>query len=185
MAQKISITTPKGRAVYPWLNKPDTKFNADGVYKTGIAVSADEAKALVSKLDQIALDEFGKNKADKAKLPYKVDEETGDVVFNLKSQYPPKMWDTEGNPIANADAPALFGGSVIKASGAVRAYDTGSALGLGLYLNHVLVIEPVGGGQDAADNPFGSSEEGFIISNKNNEDEDAPFETDEDTGGDF
>lgn len=185
MANKTSITTPKGRAVYPWLNKPDTKFNTEGVYKTGVAVNPDEAKSLILKLEEIAQDEFGKNKAAKAKLPFKVDEETGDVVFNLKSQYPPKLWDTAGNPIANEGAPALFGGSVIKASGAVRAYDTGSALGLGLYLNHVLVIEPVGGGQDAADNPFGASEEGFIISNNNNEDEDAPFETDEDTGGDF
>ena len=36
--QKIKIVTPKATCVYPWLNKPDTKFNADGEYKVTLKV---------------------------------------------------------------------------------------------------------------------------------------------------
>ena len=31
--KKQQIVTPRATAVYPWLNTPDTKFNADGEYK--------------------------------------------------------------------------------------------------------------------------------------------------------
>ena len=34
MAQAPNVfTTPKGMAQYPWLSKPDTKFNEEGEYK--------------------------------------------------------------------------------------------------------------------------------------------------------
>ena len=35
MAQnyQIKIVSPRGIAVYPWLNRPDTKFSADGDFK--------------------------------------------------------------------------------------------------------------------------------------------------------
>ena len=32
-SKKPTFMTSKGQAVYPWLNKPDTQFDANGVYK--------------------------------------------------------------------------------------------------------------------------------------------------------
>lgn len=42
--------TPAGTAQYPWLNKPDTKFDADGVYKTNLILSAEDFNAPNKKL---------------------------------------------------------------------------------------------------------------------------------------
>lgn len=38
--------SPAGTAVYPWLNKPDFKFNSDGVYSVKMVFSKDKAKKM-------------------------------------------------------------------------------------------------------------------------------------------
>ena len=54
MAQtQIKIVSPRGIAVYPWLNRPDTKFSADGDFKVTLKVDAAEASPLIKKLDDI------------------------------------------------------------------------------------------------------------------------------------
>ena len=54
MAQtQIKIVSPRGIAVYPWLNRPDTKFSADGDFKVTLKVGAAEASPLIKKLDDI------------------------------------------------------------------------------------------------------------------------------------
>ena len=40
----VKLVTPKGVAKYPWLTKADTKFNPDGVYKTDLLISSEEAE---------------------------------------------------------------------------------------------------------------------------------------------
>lgn len=45
--------TPKGIAVYPWLDKPDTKFQTEGVYKVGIRLPPEQANALLEKLEAV------------------------------------------------------------------------------------------------------------------------------------
>jgi hypothetical protein len=58
MAEKRQLfVTHKGTAQYPWLNKADTQFDAEGVYKTNLLVPQDQAKELVDQLNQIALDD--------------------------------------------------------------------------------------------------------------------------------
>lgn len=53
-------TTPKGTFGFPHLNTPDTKFNAKGVYKTGLVLTADEAEEIKA-LCQAAFDHFLRN----------------------------------------------------------------------------------------------------------------------------
>ena len=98
--------TPRGVFVYPKLNEPDTKFNAEGIYSLRLRLSSDEAKPLIEKIEAAAAAKFdaekaelmkgdGKSKAKAKQLkmvsdkPYRavVDDdgnETGDVEFNIK-----------------------------------------------------------------------------------------------------
>ena len=46
------FATPKGVAVYPWLNKPDSKFNAAGEFKTSLMITGEDFdRALKHKLE--------------------------------------------------------------------------------------------------------------------------------------
>ena len=50
--KKPRYTTPAGIAQYPWLNKPDTKFNPDGEFKVNLEVDSESAQSLVTFLDE-------------------------------------------------------------------------------------------------------------------------------------
>ena len=54
-AKAERFTSPKGIAVWPRLNEPDTKFKATGEFSTKLAYEADDAAflALVAKLEGI------------------------------------------------------------------------------------------------------------------------------------
>lgn len=51
--QQLVLKTPVGELVYPWLNKADVKFNAEGIYHVKVKVPAAEAESLVSRLKEI------------------------------------------------------------------------------------------------------------------------------------
>ena len=52
MAQnnQIKIVSPRGIAVYPWLNRPDTKFSQMGTFKVTLKVAAEDAAPLIRKI---------------------------------------------------------------------------------------------------------------------------------------
>lgn len=129
----VKVLTPKGIAIYPWLNKPDTKFNPEGEYRIRIKLTAEEAQPIMDKLEEAAAKavvdataelnekiatEKGEKlvKAKKAlkelkigDLPAKPDyddegNETGYVVINFKLKATRK--DKEGNPVKQS--PKLF-----------------------------------------------------------------------------
>ena len=85
--QKIKIVTPRATCVYPWLNKPDTKFNADGEYKVMLKVEAEDAAPLIKQLDDI-LENF---KDASIKRDPKLSR------FNVNSPYEEEI-DDQGNP---------------------------------------------------------------------------------------
>lgn len=87
------MLSPKGTAVYPHLNTPDTKFNPDGEYKVTLRVSGDEGQTFAAQLDELvaqaeadAIEETGKKKVKLANPPYEVDDETGDILVKFKSK---------------------------------------------------------------------------------------------------
>jgi hypothetical protein len=115
MAEKrkalTKFITPKGVAVYPRLNTPDTKYKPEGEYSAKIRLSEEDAAPLIEKInalieatykeEQERLIEAGKKGAAKtlkyADLPYKavLDDEgdqTGEYEFNvkMKAQYTKK-----------------------------------------------------------------------------------------------
>ena len=182
MAQaRMNFSTPQGVAQYPWLNKADTKFDDEGVYKTNLSVDPDSAKALVAKINEFAQEQLGK-KMSKAQLPYMTDPDTGDVIFKTKSKFQPKFKDSAGQLIMDNQVPQLWGGSVLRVAGTLTAYDKGVNVGVKLNLGAVQIITPAettgNGGDD-----FGAVDGGFVASTA----PPAKEETNEfqDTEGDF
>lgn len=134
MAKKL-LTTPKGRAVYPWLNKADDKFGAPK-YKVDLVVDAGEASELTAKLEDLLEDFYqdviereGAGKYDeiyKDELPFF--EEDGNVTFRstVNKNGKNKKGDTWENKVSFYDASAKFidedkrprvgGGSLIRVS---------------------------------------------------------------------
>ena len=150
------FVTPKGKAVYPSLTRPDTRYNEEGVYKTGLTMSEKDAQKFMEMLKEVYTEEFGAKKLPSAKLPFKKNDD-GSVVFNFKSKNAPKLFDSKGNPIKDISELRVGGGSTIKIAGAAKAYNAGGATGVTCYLNSVQVIDLV----EYSSSPFGAEEGGF------------------------
>ena len=177
------IVTPKGIAVYPWLNKPDTKFSPDGDYKVTLKVAAEDAASLMQELDGILQEykaEASKQDPKIARMtispPYEeeVDDQgnlTGNYLFKFKQKAVLNMKDgrTVDVKIAMLDASRtptdvlVGGGSEIKIAATVYPYamNTTKTVGLSLrpYAVQILKLVKVGGG--AAADVF-EDEDGFI-----------------------
>jgi hypothetical protein len=104
--------SPFGIAVHPWINKADTKFNADGVFKLGLALGGEEAVSLKQRIDEeaeAAIERYWETKDGskvlpkdrkhwKAYVPYTVEEDdagnpTGFIEFKFKQNQKLKLKD--------------------------------------------------------------------------------------------
>lgn len=174
--------SPAGIAVYPWLNKPDTKFNADGVFKTGLILEGAEAQKLKEELDaasQVAFDEETADLAPAARkkwrlyLPYEEEEteeghKTGRITFNFKQNATIKV---EGQPkaiqIAIFDAAdkevhtPIFGGSTIRVMYRPRNTKIAASQQAGVKLDF-LKVQLVKLAERKNDSGFGAVEGGFV-----------------------
>lgn len=170
----IKYTSPKGIANYPALVRPDTRYNPEGTYKTGLIVSAEEVEELIEQCKDCFTEEFGKKKPiSSAQMPYKKHSvkdgddyvDTDDYVINFSSKKMPKFFDAKGNPITNTKLiEKMGGGSKLRLKGAIGAYNAGGKVGVKIYLNEVQVIKYVefNGGGFAADD---EEDDGFDVSN--------------------
>jgi hypothetical protein len=179
------IVSPKGEAKWAFLDKPDTRFDEDGIYRIELVLEqTEQVQSFLDRLDEMANEAWEeqtketkptvKSKAVLAK-PYQAEEdpetgeETGRIVVRFKSKakvqtkkglmdMKPRVFDAKGrtvNPV-----PKIGNGSTVKVAFAYRPYFVASSrrVGVSLYLNAVQLIELVefGGG-----NPFGEEEGGF------------------------
>ena len=81
------FVSPSGRFVYPWLTTPDTKFDADGVYRLKLAVAADEAAELVALLEEKYEANLQNNNAkvrEEGARPWELDDATNEYLFTFK-----------------------------------------------------------------------------------------------------
>jgi len=182
----IRTTTPKGRASYPWLNKPDTKFDADGVFKCNLVVPAKEAKALMKQIDAEADKALAAAQADNPKAkksikagekPYYPEtdddgEETGNIVFKTKQRA--KITTKKGEVIEKTiplfDAAGkkvsanVGGGSVLKLNVELAHYYMAAQKSAGVTLRlqaaQILDLVEFGAGGSAESYGFGE-EEGY------------------------
>jgi hypothetical protein len=176
-----NFTTPKGAAGYSNLTKPDTKFDAEGKYKTSITLPTEQAESLMELAREEANELAVLDKKTKKvvmpegiKFPF-VENDDDTVTFTFKSKKKPKLFDAKGNPILGQAAEDLRvgGGSTIKVKGAFSAYE-GFGGGVTAYLNDVQIIKLVefgGGGFKAEDD-----EDGYVAGAS------APAERFEDSG---
>ena len=146
----------KGKLLFPHLITPDTRFDADGVYKTSLICDPEEVEGIVSELEA-ARDELyektvkGTKSAAAKKQIIKADvtrpaldrdgEETGEVEFRFKSKYPPKLWDAKKNQIQ--EELEIGNGTVAKIMFQPNAYYVPSSktVGVTLYVNHVQILD--------------------------------------------
>jgi len=99
---------PVGPFTHPWINKADTKFNADGLYTVDQSVTGKPAESLAAKIEgaaQAALnDHTADMKPSEAKkwslyVPFERVEDdesgepTGEVIFNFKQNAKIKLRD--------------------------------------------------------------------------------------------
>lgn len=166
-----TYTTPEGTARYPWLHRPDTKFNSDGEFKVNLLVSEADSRKLrrfLEKKQKAARKEIldeAKNKRQLAKwrkyedyLPFEefLDDEgepTGDyeIKFKQKAIIRNKegeefrkrvfVFDSALKPITKDTE--VWGGSRIKVSFGVGQFrnDSAKIIGITLRLLAVQVIE--------------------------------------------
>jgi hypothetical protein len=163
--KKLTFSTQKGIAMYPWLNKADYQFDSNGQFKVNLKMPKDHAKDLIAQVQQAAEDEFGKAEAGKARMPFKTDDDTGDLIIVTKSKFKPKFMDSQGQLISENNVPQIFGGSTLKLAGTIYPYVAGGNKGVSLQLAGVQIIElseGQGGGVT-----FGAEEGGYVAANDN------------------
>ena len=79
----IKLNTPKGTAVFPSLQRPDTKFDELGMYKADLSVPLSEAKGLMDNLGEIFKRHTGKapNQSENTMWYKQTDKDTGEPII--------------------------------------------------------------------------------------------------------
>ena len=165
--------TPKGTARYLKIVKPDTRFDAVGLYEGELILRGEEAEQFKGVIDAHITEAVKENTKDgkkpkKAKPPYKTfidDEGQEDGIsfrFKMKAKYEtrkgdvvrqkPAIFDAKGTPITDPNF-AVGNGSVVKIAYKVRPWNVaGNGCGVTLSPMAVQVINLV---------PYSANSDGF------------------------
>ena len=160
---KLMFKTPRGTAKYPYLNAPDTQFDTNGKYKVNLRMKKEDAKQLVDAVKKAAEEEFGA-KAKSAKLPFKTDPDSGDLIVVTGSKFQPKMVDSQGTTIPPHNLPQIFGGSELVLGGNMFAYNAGGSHGISMQLGGVQIIK-LSDSINAQGLAFDKVDDGFVAAN--------------------
>jgi hypothetical protein len=160
MAQsnRVKFISSTGRAQYVWLNQPDVAFGGEPKYKTNLIV--DNSRELEQLCKEIAEKEFGA-KASRSRMPFDIDEDTGETVIKIKSKYAPAFFDATGQPLVGKQVPKLYAGSIIRVGGYAAPYSVSGSTGISLQLTKVQVIEPAQSNSEGGDG-FDAVEGGYV-----------------------
>ena len=172
MKQKIeTVVSPTGIASYSWLTKPDTAFNQNH-YKVTLLLDKEEKenKDFVKKVNALH-DEVSKGKSTKSPIKDGDKEgkegQQGKFVFTAKSQFQPKLIDTQRHQLTNETAP--MSGDLIRVALGLAPYDTGSNAGVSLRLKAVQLVDKRNQGSDVSS--VFDDIDGFVEDSKSDEDE--------------
>lgn len=160
MARTYHVS-PFGPFLYPWVNTPDTKFNADGLYKVDQKLSGAAAEKQKAELElelKAAFEELtkdmkpGEKKAWKMELPVKEElddegNETGALIFKYRQNAKIKLKDGTVKDVTigvrdAADKPMhkkVFGGSEGRIMYSVRPIKIASSKTISLRLDFAKV----------------------------------------------
>lgn len=191
MAKKITVTLPKGVAVWPKLNEVDVyqpldkKGKPNGAEKrrfiTRLEFNDEDHRKVDAYLKKVLKD----HDMEDGKLPWRDEKKdgkkTGKKHLEMTSgeKYPPPFIDSRGNEIPRSKV-KVGGGSVLKVDVTVNVY-TGLGGGINLYMNDVMIVEL----KQRERNKMAAEEGGFVYdgdADDDNEDDDgapeAPSSTD-------
>lgn len=179
------IVTPFGRAAFPRLDRPDTKFNPLGNYSVKLLLEpGPETDAFLAQLDKLHEEAYVTNLAkqraekpkladiDRAKKPYRrqKDKDTGEELPGWEiTFYADAAYQKEGEPRVDLPRPIVVGkdgktpisgrvgsGSIVRVSATFRLYyNAAKGAGVGFTLQGVQVDKLVQPGQ-VEDLGFGS-----------------------------
>lgn len=194
MEKNPRYVTPTGIAMYPWLNKPDTKFDPDGLYHVNLKFEKEspELEFLLKDLEKM-LDDYYQAACDNpkyAKFKSKIqkadifeEDDEGCKVFKFKQKAVIKsvkgtfnakiaLFDSKGKPSKDT----VGGGSQIKVCFSAIPYFVPSTKTVGLTLRPVAVqiisLQSING-SSAESYGFKSEEGGYEYTPS---EEDTPFE---------
>lgn len=151
MAKKLSVTLPKGVAVWPKLNEVDVYQPVD---KKGKPSGAEKRRFITRlefndedhrKVDAYLKKVLADNDMEDGKLPWRDEKKdgkkTGKKHLEMTSgeKYPPPFIDSKGNEIPRSKV-KIGGGSVLKIDVTINPY-TGFGGGINLYMNDVMIVE--------------------------------------------
>lgn len=194
MASKYkNKTTPKGTANYPWLTKPDTKYDSEGIYSVKLVCELNEETQ--DYIDFIEAEhkahvEAVKNQIGKKPrvepLKYEVNEDEGTVTFDIrmkrfagagKDRFEKRVafFDASGKPVTDTEELIIRPGSIIKVSTRLFTWKKDSKAGLRLEPAAVQILRLADGKGGTAEFYGFEAEEEYM-----DEDEGySPFEDDE------
>ena len=150
-----TVIAPEGIAHYPFLTRPYTQFDPDGVYKITLEIDkkADDVSDFINKIEEAS--------KDMKQRPYSLDEETGNYMVVFKSKYAPALFDASNQKIGSEVR--IGADSTVRVAFTPKAYD-GFGGGIKLYLKAVQVITLVeGAAMDASAFGFDELEGGYTI----------------------
>jgi hypothetical protein len=169
---KTSYVSPAGEAVWFSLDKPDTRYNEDGVFGGQVKMSAKAAEPIIAKLEELNDQSFAGPKRNRAKTPI-IENDDGTVSIRVKTKKQPDAYDSKGTKLSKAVK--LGNGSKIKVSGTFMTYSNGPNFGVTAYLNAVQIIKLV----EYSKNPFSAvDEDGFVAGSEPS----SPFASNDDDG---
>ena len=174
------VTTPKGKAVWPRIDTPDTKFDEDGVYSCKLHVTEADFKAFEAliqpKLDAAYKEECSRQGKEKIRMaassPLRINDEGDYEIFaKQKAKVHTKSKGTLEFSIAAVDSqgkkiamPKIGSGSTLKMAVEVNTWFVPSqGFGYTLRLRAVQVLELIeyGDGGDSSFG-FGAEADGYV-----------------------
>ena len=170
------LTTPKGTAVYPRIDTPDTKFNSEGVYSCKLHVDEGDFNTFALKVADIVDREYDAECSVKGKKLKKAESSpvriTADGDFELYAKqvaqrqtkkglltFTVPVFDSKGSRIETA--PAIGSGSTLKLSTEVYTWFSDlQGFGYTLRLKAVQLLDLVEYGNNSYG--FSAEEDGYV-----------------------
>lgn len=191
------ISIGPGKAVYPRLGMPDTKFDELGAYKADVSVPMVEAEPIMAHLTKVYKTHTGKppKKTENSMWYFETDEEgeeTGNVVFKCRVKNKlrkrdgqlwdrkPKLFDATLKPVDVNP----FGGSTYVVSAEVYEWDAGGKKGVSLQPIGVQILELVSGTGPSASSMGFKAQEGYTASPNDDQSDDGDDADDQGDDGD-
>lgn len=183
--KKDLISIGPGRAVYPALKVPDTRFDENGMYKADIAIPREEAEPVIKRLVEAHKAHTGKapNRTKNSMFEVEVDkdsgEETGNVIFKCRVKNrlnrAGELWDRRPSLFDASLRPIdvnPWGGTVYVVSAEIYCWDAGGKKGVSLQPQGVQILQLVeAGGMSAADMGFADMSDQYDPLGDDGEDE--------------